>query len=523
MAYQEDISIAEKVQEIVQLRSVPFSKEGLALITKAYEFAEAAHKDHKRYSGEPYMIHLHETAKNLSKLGMGSVTVAAGLLHDVLEDTGIEAQTLKNAFDDEIVSLVEGVTKLGTIKYRGLKRHTESLRKFFIAMSKDIRVLIIKLADRLHNMQTLAHVPEHKRKRIAEETLEIFAPLAYRLGMRALNRELEDLAFPYVYPEEHAQIKKLLKQKSKEIEKHLEKNLRLLRKALGKEGVRSIHISYRIKGLYSTYRKWLRKNKDIDAIYDISALRIVVLNVHDCYQVLGIIHGLWRPMPGRIKDYIAFPKPNGYQGIHTTIFTDDGTIIEVQIRTEAMDQEAEYGIASHYIYKEGGKPSKEANNFIRLMQLLSYRTWFSEDTGESKTKVGAPGKTHAPLWVQQLAEAQAEITEPQEFFANLRADFFQHRVFVFTPAGDVVDLPVNSTPIDFAYAIHSDIGDHIAGAKVNGKLISLDKTLNNGDVVEIQTKQSSKPSAKWLEFVKTGVAKHKIQTALERRKQSHMQ
>ncbi len=511
-------SLSEKVKDITSLHVSSFPKESMALITKAYAFAENAHKDHKRYSGEPYMVHLHETAKNLARLGMGARTIAAGLLHDVIEDTAVSEEEIRNEFGDEILDLIEGVTKLGTLKYRGLKRHTESLRKLFVAMSKDLRVLIIKLADRLHNMQTLAYVPQHKQRRIAEETLEIFAPIAYRLGMRALNRELEDLAFPYVYPKEHADIKKLLKQKSKETEVHLEKNLRSLRKGLAKEGVRNTHISYRVKGLYSTYKKWLRKNKDIDQVFDISAIRIVVPTVHDCYHVLGIIHGLWRPMPGRIKDYIAFPKPNGYKSLHTTIFTGDGSIIEVQIRTEDMDRDAEYGIASHFIYKEG-EPGNETSNFVRLMQLLSYRTWFSKDSGTSKaTSAQQPGVA-TPLWVQQLAEAQADITEPQEFLDNLRADFFQHRVFVFTPAGDVVDLPVDSSSIDFAYAIHSDIGNHISGAKVNGKLVSLDTKLHNGDVVEIQTKQSSKPSSKWIDFCKTGVAKRKIQSALQMQEQ----
>lgn len=521
-SHQADTSIQEKVRNITALRAASFSKDNIALITKAYLFAENAHKDHKRYSGEPYMVHLYETARNLVELGMGARTIAAGLLHDVIEDTGVADSIIRDEFGEEILGLIEGVTKLGTLKYRGLKRHTESLRKLFIAMSKDLRILIIKLADRLHNMQTLMHVPEHKQRRIAEETLEIFAPLAYRLGMRSLNRQLEDLAFPYVYPKEHAEIKKLLKQKSKETEVHLEKNLRSLRKALAKESVRNTHISYRVKGLYSTYKKWLRKNKDIDQIFDISAIRIVVPTVHDCYQVLGIIHGIWRPMPGRIKDYIAFPKPNGYQSIHTTIFTGDGSIIEVQIRTEEMDRAAEFGIASHLVYKEG-KQTNETGNFVRLMQLLSYRTWFSGDKNapQTPTKPITPGES-TPLWVQQLAEAQAEITEPQEFLENLRADFFQHRVFVFTPAGDVVDLPVNSSPIDFAYAIHSDIGDHISGAKVNGKLVSLDTKLHNGDVLEIQTKQSSKPSSKWIDFCKTGVAKRKIQAALQLQDQNHI-
>ncbi|TSC62958.1 MAG: GTP pyrophosphokinase [Parcubacteria group bacterium Gr01-1014_48] len=516
-----EISVQDKIKEITSLRAAPFSKEGMMLMTRAYLFALNAHKNHTRYSGEPYMVHLHETAKNLAKLGMGSHTIAAGLLHDVIEDTGIDQKIIQAEFGNEILGLIEGVTKLGTLKYRGLKRHTESLRKLFIAMSKDLRVLIIKLADRLHNMQTLMHVPLHKQKRIAEETLEIFAPLAYRLGMRSLNRELEDLAFPYVYPKEHAEIKKMLKQKSKETGVHLEKNLRSLQKALAKENVRNTHISFRIKGLYSTYKKWLRKNKDINQIYDISAIRIVVPSIHDCYHVLGIIHGLWRPMPGRIKDYIAFPKPNGYQSIHTTIFTGDGSIIEVQIRTEDMERDAEFGIASHLIYKEG-RPADETSNFVRLMQLLSYRTWFSGEKSDSQSGATphAPDAS-TPLWVQQLAESQAEITEPQEFLENLRADFFQHRVFVFTPMGDVVDLPVDSSPIDFAYAIHSDIGNHISGAKVNGKLVSLDTKLHNGDVVEIQTKQSSKPSSKWLEFCKTGVAKRKIQASLQPQDQNH--
>jgi GTP diphosphokinase / guanosine-3',5'-bis(diphosphate) 3'-diphosphatase len=496
-------------------------KEGLALIEKAYNFAEKAHKGHARYSGEPFFNHLFETAKILATLGMGPKSISAGLLHDSIEDTETTAEILKSEFGEEILCMVEGVTKLGTLKYRGLKRHVESLRKLFVAIAKDIRVIIIKLSDRLHNMRTLEHVPAHKQKRIAEETLEIYAPLAYRLGMRQVNRELEDLAFPYVYPEQYEQTKELLRQKNKESLKHLEKAHKNLKKSLAKEGLSDFKTDLRIKGLYSLYRKLERKGMDIDKIYDISALRVIVPTITDCYKALGIIHMLWRPLPGRIKDYIAFPKPNGYQSIHTTVLTGDGVIIELQIRTNEMHQNAEYGIASHIGYKQGiGDRRAFMANISWIGQLLSYRYWFQNSrSDETAPEQHSPRSTNieknTPEWIRELAISQADVSDPKEFLDHLRADFFEHRVFVFTPNGDVVDLPLTASPIDFAFAIHSDIGSHMAGAKVNGKMATLDTHLNNGDIVEIITKDSAKPSIKWIEFAKTGLAKRKIRSALD--------
>jgi GTP diphosphokinase / guanosine-3',5'-bis(diphosphate) 3'-diphosphatase len=501
------------------------SKEDTALITKAYNFAEKAHHGLKRYSGEPFFVHVFETAKKLAELGMGPKTIAAGLLHDVVEDTDTTEEVIKKEFGDEILCLVAGVTKLGALKYRGLKRHTESLRKLFVAMAQDVRVLIIKLTDRLHNMKTLEHVPVAKQKRIAEETLEIYAPLAYRLGMRALNRELEDLAFPYVYPQECKQVKELLKQKSKETEAHLSKIHKSIKKALAREGITNAKTDSRVKGLYSLYRKLQRKQMDMEKIYDISALRIVVKSVSDCYKVLGIIHSIWRPLPGRIKDYIAFEKPNGYQSIHTTVFTGDGGIVELQIRTEQMHREAEFGIASHLMYKHVVGDGKNAHgaivsNILWITQFIPYFKWFSSsnDTPLEDVQKDRDGRSITPEWIKQLAEAHNDILEPREFLSYLKEDFFEHRVFVFTPKGDVVDLPTDSSPVDFAYAIHSDIGDHLVGAKVNGKLVALGTSLKNGDIVEIQTKKTSHPSAKWLTHTKTDIAKRKIRLAIGRQK-----
>lgn len=480
-------------------------KDDQELVRKAFEFAKEAHKDHKRYSGEPYFLHLFETAKNLAKLGMGGPTIAAGLLHDSLEDVGISEEQIEKEFGPEILFLIQGVTKLGRLKYRGAKRHTESLRKLFVAMSQDIRVLIIKLTDRLHNMETLEHVPEHKRKRIALETLEIYAPLSYRLGMRKLTRELEDLAFPYVFPEEYKKTKAIVKQKSKETNDRLEKILKSVRKALAKEGITKFHTDYRVKGLYSLYKKLVRKDMDIEKVYDISAVRIIVPSVTDCYKVLGIIHGVYRPLPGRIKDYIAFPKPNGYRSIHTTIFTGDGGILEIQIRTEEMHREAEYGIASHLSYKEGSAKKAINPNLLWITNLLRPAIGGRKPDKQKFIDV--------PQWIKHLADAELSH-EPDEYIHDLKSDFLHHRMFVFTPKGDVVDLPIDSTPIDFAYAIHSDIGNHISGVKVNGKLVALDTTLRNGDTVEIVTKEKSKPTSKWLDMAKTTEAKRHIRSVL---------
>lgn len=487
------------------------SKESTKLVEEAFTFAQAAHRDHKRNSGDPYFIHLFETAKTLAELGMGPRTIAAGLLHDSIEDVGVKPETIKEKFGEEVLQLVEGVTKLGTLKYRGLKRHTESLRKLFVATSQDIRVVLIKLADRLHNMKTLEFVPLTKQKRIAQETLEVYVPVADRLGMGRLKHELEDLAFRFVQPEDYEEVNRLLKQKSKETMEHLEKVHKSLKKELAKQGIKHFTTEWRIKGLYSLYKKLQRKGGDIDRIHDISALRVIVPTIDDCYKVLGIIHNNWRPIPGEVKDYIAFEKPNGYQSIHTKILTGDGSVTEIQVRTKEMHHEAQFGIAAHLSYKQGILEKHINPNLVWIKSLLP--AGMLKSNAKDKEKVLGE---RAPQWIKQIAEAQEDIQQSEEFLEHLKTDFFSHRIFVFTPQGDVVDLPIDSTPIDFAYAIHSDIGDHISGAKVNGKMTSLDTKLHNSDIVEILTKNSSHPTQKWLDMAKTTLARRRIKASLQK-------
>ncbi len=449
----------------------------ISLIQKAYDFAKKAHEGSVRKNGEPYFNHVFGTAKNLSELGVGPETIAAGFLHDTIEDTAVTPKEIEKEFGGEILFLVEGVTKLGKLRYHGTERYNESLRKLFIAMSKDIRVLIIKLCDRLDNMQTLSAIPEEKQLRIAKETLEIYSPIAYRLGIKRLQRDLEDISFAYVYPEEYQKIKNILHIKRDETEKHLDKFQKSLKKELAKNGILDFKIDYRVKSLYSLYKKLQKYKWDLETIYDVSALRIIVKEVSECYRILGIIHGAWRPLPTRIKDYIASPKVNGYRSIHTTIFTGDGGIIEVQIRTEEMHIEAEFGVASHASYKEG-----------------------------HKAKTG---------WIKDLVEYQKEAGD--EFVETIKTDFFEERIFVFTPIGDVIDLPKGSSVIDFAYSIHTDMGSHLSGAKINGKFVAITTELQNGDRVEIETKKSAKPTNKWLEHCKTTIARRKIQQSIERK------
>ena len=510
------------VKELISI--LPSSgKEDTDLITKAYAFAEKAHAGHERFSGEPYIVHLLATAKGLAELGMGAETIAAGLLHDSIEDTPTTEDDIEKEFGAEILFLIRGVTKLGELKYRGMERHTESLRKLFVATSQDIRVVIIKLLDRLHNMRTLQFVPKEKQLRIAQETLEVYVPIADRLGMGNIKQELEDLAFPYVYPKEYEKTKEMMKQKRVETEKHLEKVLKSLKKVLAKEGITNFRTEYRLKGLYSLYRKWERKGRDIDTIYDISALRIIVPSVGDCYRALGVVHSVWRPLPGEIKDYIAFPKPNGYQSLHTKILTGDGGIAEIQIRTEEMHRAAQYGIASHGLYKErlaerGAGAAGPGSYFQWVRQLLPLLTRLApRRAGDADGARHAPAeRPGVPRWLKDIAETQTALSGSQEFFDELRSDFFSHRVFVFTPRGDVIDLPIDSSPVDFAYAVHSDIGDHMAGVKVNGKMVALDTRLRNGDLVEILVKPSAHPSGKWIECAKTVLARKHIRAALER-------
>lgn len=502
-------------KDITDRMSAP-SKADKALVEKAYAFVELAHKDHKRFSGEPYLVHLAETARMLAELGMSAKTVAAGLLHDSIEDVSVTPEQITEEFGKEICFLVEGVTKLGRYKYRGAERHRESLRKLLVATGKDTRVLIIKLMDRLHNMRTLEHVPEEKRRRIALETLEIYAAIAHRLGMGMVRRELEDRAFEYAYPEEFAAVQKLITERSRETNERLQTMARTLRKELAKNGLTKFHTDYRVKGLWSLNQKLKRKGGDIDKVYDIAALRVVVKTVEDCYRVLGLVHNLWQQLPNKIKDYIALPKPNGYKGLHTTVFAGDGGIVEIQIRTEDMHRESQYGIAAHVAYKEGASSSGGQSSFDWIKSLLPS---FRRDKREAEAaEDGAPRQTQsryggpaAPEWLQELGE---EAEDP-EFEKSLKTDIFTHRIFIFTPKGDVVDLPLGCTPLDFAYAIHSDIGDHVFAAKINGKLVPLDTTLQNGDIVDIQTKKSARPTKKWLDFAKTTLARRHIRIALE--------
>ena len=507
-------------KEIISQLNSPTGSD-IQLIEKAYAYAAEAHKDHKRYSGEPYMTHTSAVGYKLAAMGMSPRTISAGLLHDTIEDTPVTSEDIKREFDDEIFFLVEGVTKLSSVRYYGTDRHNESLRKLFVATSQDIRVLIIKLVDRLHNMETLEHVPKEKQTRIARETLEIYVPVAHRLGMGKLRKELEDLAFPYVYPEEAEKIKEILKQKFSKAEEVLEKERKVLQKRLVDVKLLDFHTSYRVKGRYSLFHKLKRKEWNIDAIYEVLAMRIIVSSVEDCYRTLGIIHELWRPLPKRVKDYIAFPKPNGYKSIHTTVTTQNGVILEIQIRTKEMHQNAEFGIASHVFYKQPmvtdspKKPSVFASLIPTLFRPFSNRGNEIEEPIEKI--VSTPHNQKIPRWISQIGQTyNHESDNPtSEFVADAESDFFSNRIFVFTPSGDVVDLPVGATPIDFAYAIHSEVGDHTAGAKVNKKLVQLNSELHNGDIVEIETKKSAKPSHKWLQSAKTSLARRRIKAAIE--------
>src|SRR5574343_230882 len=404
------------------------NNEDKALIQKAYDVALKAHDGQLRKSGEPYFIHVFATAKNLASFAMDAKTIAAGFLHDTLEDTTLPEEEVVAEFGEEIVRLVNGVTKLGKVKYKGHARHVESLRKFFMAMADDLRILIIKLADRLHNVQTLEHVREDKRKRIALETIEIHARLADRIGMNSLKGSLEDAAFPYAYPKEYAELQKILDNVKSDNTKDLEIVTEELTKELINQKINIVEISRRAKYKYSLWNKLVKYNMDIDKIYDVVALRVIVNNIEDCYRTLGIVHSIWKPLPGRIKDYIATPKPNGYRSLHTTIFTGTGSVVEVQIRTPEMHAEAVYGIAAHFIYKETG--------------------------GKNFTIKGSKDRKFE--WLSQLQELHKTVDDPEKFLQHLQMDLFQDRLFVFTPNGDVVDLPKGATVIDFAYAIHSD-------------------------------------------------------------------
>jgi GTP pyrophosphokinase len=505
------------LKEIIGAMSSP-STEDVTLVTKAYELSKKAHEGQKRFSGEPYFVHPAATAKVLAEYGMDATTIAAGLLHDVVEDAKASREEIEKEFGKELLFIVDGVTKLGTHKYRGAERHAESLRRLLVATASDIRVLIVKLADRYHNMQTLTHVPEQKRRRIALETLEIYAPIADRLGMGKMKRDLEDLAFPFVDPDAAVHTAEMRKLKTQETESGLAKVQKEILRELAKKGLTKFHSDIRMKGLWSLHQKLKWKNDDINIIHDIAALRLIVPTIEDCYTTLGLVHALYRPLPGEFKDYIAFPKPNGYQSLHTTVVTPAAGIVEIQIRTEEMHKHAMFGIASHMSYKQLGKDIEKLNKGAQKSRFsslsFSWRSLIPSLMKVTKNDGEVKGKTTTPLWLAELAEAHTSVPGSEEFVEGLKEDFFSHRVFVFTPKGDVIDLPATSTPIDFAYAIHSDLGDHLQGAKVNGKLVSFDTELGNGDVVELIRRDSAHPSVKWLDIVHTSLARRHIRSAL---------
>ena len=461
------------------------------LIEKAYVFANRAHAGQKRKNGEPYISHCVETARTLIDWKLDESTVAAGLLHDVVEDTPVTDAELKTEFGEEIARLVDGVTKISHVKYRGHEKQVENLRKMILAMAQDLRVLLIKLADRLHNMRTLSALPPQKRSRIALETMEIYAPLAYRLGMQKISGELEDLAFPYTYPSEYHWLIKKLEYRYEAMEKYLNRIRPTVEKALEDAAVDVVSLDYRAKRYASLYRKLLRYEMDIDRVYDLVAFRVIVKNVEDCYATLGVIHNLWTPMPGRIKDYIAIPKPNGYRSLHTTVICLDGRLVEFQIRTEQMHRESENGIAAHWAYEE----SKGTKNYTR--------------------KKAIKAATQEIKWVEQLRSWQNETTNSEEFLDSLKVDFLKDRIFVITPQGDVLDLPQGATPIDFAYQIHSQIGDQAVSAKVNGDMVPLDHKLKSSDIVEILIQKGKKPSPDWLNFAITSNARNQIRNAFK--------
>lgn len=493
--------------------------EDKALVARAYAVAEKAHEGQLRKSGEPYMIHPAEIGKMLAEMGVDAQTIAAGILHDTIEDTSLTADEIKRDFGEEILFLVEGVTKLGSVRYHGTDRHNESLRRLFVATSRDIRILIIKLVDRLHNMRTLNHVAPEKQLRIARETLEIYVPVAHRLGIGKLRKELEDLAFPYVYPEDYERVLALTREHRKHDEAMLEKSRKALQKRLGELSLTTFKTSGRVKGLYSLYQKLKRREWDMHHVYDYLAIRVIVDSVEECYQVLGIIHEIWRPMPGRIKDYIAFPKPNGYRSLHTTVITPYGRIVEIQIRTAEMHQHAEFGIASHLIYKTISRGERAPTQNESWFRSLLPRFGSAARADAMKAAAASRESTAIPQWIKEVATAYTnEDIHDDDFDEAMRHDFFSHRIFVFTPRGDVVDLPKDATPIDFAFEIHTEIGEHVSGAKVNGKFVSIDTELHNGDIVEIVTSERSRPTVKWLDFAKTSAARRKIRAGLNAEK-----
>jgi len=482
----QEAKIEYTIEDIINKMKKNNRRSDTKLILKAYNFAKDHHGDQKRKSGEPYIIHPVQVAYTLAELELDDATICAALLHDVVEDTETTHQDLINEFSLEIAEMVDGVTKLSKLNYESIEEEqVENYRKMFLAMGKDIRVIMIKLADRLHNMRTLKYLSRDRQIANAKETMDLYAPLANRLGIYSLKWELEDLGFKYLYPEEYREIVEGIDRKREERLQFIDKIEEQIKQELKKQRIDG-EITGRAKHLYSIYRKMKRDNCTLDQIYDLFALRIIVNSVKDCYAALGVVHELYNPMPGRFKDYIAVPKPNMYQSLHTTLIGEKGTPFEVQIRTWDMHRIAEYGIAAHWAYKEANFSKGKKSNVQVTEDKLA--------------------------WLRETLEWQKDMQDPQEFLNTLKTELFEDEVYVFTPKGDIKVLPRGSTPIDYAYSIHAEIGHHMTGCKINSKMMPIITKLKNGDIVEIITSDNSKgPSRDWLKFIQSSSAKNKIQ------------
>src|ERR1700674_1560601 len=475
--FATNVLTVTRFRELMRRMRANRPNDDLELIRKAYEFSQKHHAGQSRASGQPYLVHPLEVALVLAEMKMDPVAIAAGLLHDSVEDTSVTIVDIRKEFGEQVAHIVEGVTKISKIDFATREeQQAENLRKMMLAMVDDIRVALIKLADRLHNMRTLEHLPPERQNKIAQETLEIYAPIAHRLGMGKIRGELEDLGFRFIDPVGYEQVEKAVNARRKQGEAFLAKVQQTIKDKLKEAGIQA-QVDSRIKRLYSIHKKLQRQRIAVDQVYDLCALRVVTRSLQDCYAVLGIIHNLWRPVPGRIKDFIAMPRPNFYQSLHTSVITEDGTPFEIQIRTEEMHKMAEEGIAAHWKYKDGPVSAQDEQRLA---------------------------------WLRQVVEWQRDVSDPNEFLSALKVDLYPEEVYTFTPKGKVVVLPRDATPIDFAYTIHTEVGHTCIGAKVNGRMVQLRHKLHSGDIVEIITQPAHKPSRDWLSVVRSSRARNKI-------------